>query len=125
MAERRRSDEASASAVHACARYLVNPTRYLHDERALADGLRIATGVIEGACRYLVQDRLGRTGARWSLEGAEAILCLRAVITTGDFDQYWAFHLAQEHRRTHVARCAGQTPPDPLPSGKLRLSLVT
>ena len=124
MAERRKLDEASASAVHACARYLVNHTRYLHYARALADGLPIATGVIEGACRYLVQDRMGRTGARWSLDGAEAILRLRAVITNGDFDQYWEFHLAQEYRRNHLARYAGQTPPAPPPSGKPRLSLV-
>jgi len=41
-------------------------------------GLPIATGVIEGACRYLVQDRMDRTGARWSLIGAEAVLRLRA-----------------------------------------------
>jgi len=46
---------------------------------ALHDGLPIATGVIEGACRYVVKDRMDRTGARWSLTGAEAVLRLRAV----------------------------------------------
>ena len=38
----------------------------------------IATGVIEGACRYLVKDRMEVTGARWSLAGAEAVR-LRAL----------------------------------------------
>lgn len=56
----------------------------LHYDRALAEGLPIATGVIEGACRYLVQDRMGRTGARWSLEGAEAVLQLRALRASGE-----------------------------------------
>jgi len=56
-------DEAAAAPVEAAATYLVNHTRELHYDRALADGLPIATGVIEGACRYLVQDRMGRTGA--------------------------------------------------------------
>jgi len=41
---------------------------------------------------------MGRTGARWSLTGAEAILRLRALRTSGDFDDYWLFHLAKEHQ---------------------------
>jgi hypothetical protein len=43
------------------------------------------------------------TGARWSLEGAEAILKLRALIATSDFDAYWPFHLRREHERIHGA----------------------
>jgi len=38
------------------------------------------------------------------LNGAEAILKLRALITNGDFDDHWAFHLRQEHQRIHQAR---------------------
>ncbi|WP_406467130.1 hypothetical protein [Streptomyces sp. NBC_01594] len=44
------------------------------------------------------------TGARWSLEGAEAVLLLRAVIANGDFYAYWRFHVDSEHQRTHTAR---------------------
>jgi hypothetical protein len=73
-------------------------------DTALAAGWPIATGVIEGACRHLIGDRLDITGARWGLHGAEAVLKLRAVHTNGDLDAYWAFHLAQEHRRVHQAR---------------------
>jgi hypothetical protein len=51
---------------------------------------------------------MGRTGARWSAAGAEAILRLRALRTSGDFDDYWAFHLAKEHERTHQSRYARQ-----------------
>ena len=47
----------------------------------------------------MIGDRLDITGARWGLEGAEAILTLRAVISNGDFDEYWRYHLAQEHQR--------------------------
>ncbi len=67
-------DESSAKSVEAAATYLTNNTRHMHYDRALARGLPIATGVIEGACRYLVQDRMGRTGAVWSAAGAEAVL---------------------------------------------------
>ena len=49
------------------------------------------------------KDRMDITGARWGLEGAEAILKLRAVIATGDFDAYWRFHLRREHERIHGA----------------------
>ena len=44
------------------------------------------------------------TGARWGLDGAEAILKLRALISNGDFDQYWRFHLRREHERIHNAQ---------------------
>jgi len=44
------------------------------------------------------------TGARWGLEGAEAILKLRAVIASGDFENYWSFHLRREYERIHHAK---------------------
>jgi hypothetical protein len=69
----------------------------------LAAGLPIATGVIEGTCRHLVQDRMGITGARWDLPGAEAILKLRALHSSGDWDDYWRFHERQEALRNYAA----------------------
>jgi len=44
------------------------------------------------------------TGARWGLEGAGAILKLRALTATGDFDAYWRFHIRREHERIHHAK---------------------
>ncbi len=90
----------------ACANYLTNKAAYLDYPTALKAGWPIATGVIEGACRHLVKDRMDITGARWSVEGAEAVLKLRALRCNGDFDTYWQFHLAQERRRVHQARYA-------------------
>jgi hypothetical protein len=78
---------------------------------ALARGWPIATGVIEGACRHLVRDRMDRTGARWGLSGAEAILKLRALHSNGDFDAYWAYHLAQEQQRVHANHYADKIVP--------------
>lgn len=85
----------------AAATYLENKAPYLDYPTALASGWPIATGVIEGACRHLVADRMDITGSRWGLETAQAVLTLRAIITTGDFEAYWAFHTRQEHRRNH------------------------
>ena len=86
--------------------YLLNKRPYLDYPTALHNGWPIATGVIEGACRHLVKDRMDITGARWGLHGAEAILKLRALISNGDFDTYWDYHLAQERHRNHDLRYA-------------------
>ena len=67
---------------------------------------------------------MGRTGATWSLTGAEAILRLRALKTSGDFDTYWEFHLAKEHERVHQSRYADGIVPDPIPPQPPRLKLV-
>jgi hypothetical protein len=87
-----------------CARYLENKKDYLGYATALRQGWPIATGIIEGACRHIVKDRMDITGARWGLEGAEAVLKLRALIATGDFEDYWRFHLRREHERIHHAK---------------------
>lgn len=91
------------SAVDKCANYLLNHTNFLHYQHYLKAGFPIATGVIEGACRYLVKDRMELTGARWSLNGAEAVLCLRALHASGDFEEYWRFHLECERQRNHCS----------------------
>ena len=88
----------------ACAAYLTNKAPYLDYPTALAAGWPIATGIIEGTCRYLVADRMDITGARWSVDGAEAVLKLRAVRSNGDFDDYWRFHLDHERQRVHESR---------------------
>ena len=67
--------------------------------------------MIEGTCRYLVADRMDITGARWSVDGAEAVLKLRAVRANDDFYEYWKFHLDKERHRVHGTRYANGTLP--------------
>jgi hypothetical protein len=107
-----------------CAKYLINNSHRLRYHEYLADGLPIATGVIEGACRHLIADRMDITGARWGLEGAEAVLRLRSLRSSGDFEDYWTFHEQQEHIRNHGSRYAEGKPPKlapPCNSKHLRL----
>jgi len=99
-------DRGRRAGADTAATYLTNKRAYLDYPTALAQGWPIATGVIEGACRHLVKDRMDITGARWGLNGAENILKLRAVHSNGDFDQYWNYHLAQERQRVHQTRYA-------------------
>jgi hypothetical protein len=87
-----------------CATYLANHAPYLNYADYLAKGYPIATGVIEGACRHLVKDRMDITGAKWGLGGGEAVLKLRALYINGDFDAYWDFHEKQESQRNHQAK---------------------
>jgi hypothetical protein len=92
--ERTGADEAVA--------YLRRKAPYLDYPTALANGWQIATGIIEGAARFLIKDRMDITGARWTVPGAEAVLRLRALIANGDFDDYWHWHQQQELRRNHL-----------------------
>ena len=91
-----------------CVRCLNAWHEYLRYAQALAEGWPIATGVIEGACRHLIADRLDIGGARWGLDGAEAVLTLRAVISNGDFEEYWSYHLAREHQRLYPGTKQGK-----------------
>jgi len=93
--------KARRTTIEKTAAYLQAKAPYLDYPAALAAGWPIATGVIEGACRHLVKDRMDITGARWGTDTAEAILQLRALLANGDFDAYWAWHLDREHERNH------------------------
>lgn len=100
-ATRRELEDNRRKAADKCANYLLkNKNRLAYDE-ALKKGWPIATGVIEGACRYLVKDRMDITGARWSLKGAEAVLRLRALHAHGQTDQYMEFHQKKEKIRNY------------------------
>ncbi len=95
--------------VDKCANYLIKYSRYLRFDECLAQGFPIASGVIEGACRHLIKDRMDLTGARWSLVGAEAVLRMRSLRSSGDFEEYWRFHQQIELARNHERRYSERT----------------
>ena len=72
-ATKRRLAKRQREPVDRCANYLLKYQDYLAYDQYLAAGFPIGSGVIVGACRHLVNDRLGITGARWRLRGAEAV----------------------------------------------------
>jgi hypothetical protein len=90
-ATRRKLSTTDREPLDMCARYLQNHAPYLAYQQYLKAGYPIATGIIEGGCRYLVKDRMELTGARWSLAGAEALLKLRTVKVSGDFSAYQTY----------------------------------
>jgi hypothetical protein len=75
-----------------------NRSRMRYDEY-LAHGWPIASGPVEGACKNLIKDRMERSGMRWTEQMAEAIVQLRAIYLSGDFDPYWSFHIERDQQR--------------------------
>ena len=87
--------------LQAVADYLYrNRARMRYDED-LAHGWPIASGPVEGACKNLIKDRMERSGMRWTEGMAEAIVQLRAIYLSGDFDRYWTFHIEKDQQRLY------------------------
>jgi len=74
---------------------------YMRYDTYLARGWPIGTGVVEGACGHLVKDRMEQAGMRWTVDGAQAVLDLRAVRLNHDWDAYWQYHRQHQHQRVY------------------------
>ena len=61
----------------------------MHYVEHRAWSLPIGSGVVEGTARYMVVDRLRRTGMRWKRAGGQAILTLRQWAANDQFNQGW------------------------------------
>ena len=81
--------------------YILKNKKFMRYDEYLSEGLPIATGVIEGVCRHVIKDRMDVTGARWTMNGAEAILRLRSLVASGDFEDYWDFYKKSELERNY------------------------
>lgn len=77
-----------------------NADRMRYDEY-LRRGYPIASGVIEGACRHLVKDRMERSGMRWTLEGARSMLNVRAAFQSDHWRSFLTWNMKNEVTRTH------------------------
>jgi hypothetical protein len=84
-----------ATLTKACA-YLENNRERMRYDKYLAKGYPIASGVIEGACRHLVKDRMERAGMHWTRLGAQAMLDVRSIHINGDWDQYQTYRIERE-----------------------------
>jgi hypothetical protein len=87
----------------------------IHYDRYLTAGYPIASGVIEGACRHVVKDRMERAGMHWTLPGAQALLNLRCVALNDEWEPFINHHIQSE-----TARLYANIPIQP-PSTRLRL----
>jgi hypothetical protein len=92
---------AKRKTLNGVADYLHRNRRHMRYDEYLAHGWPIASGPVEGACKNLIKDRMERSGMRWTEQMAEAIVQLRAIYLSGDFDAYWEFHIEQDQRRLY------------------------
>ncbi len=76
--------------------YYENNREHMRYDEYLAAGYPIGSGVAEGACRHLVKDRMEQTGMRWTVEGAQALLNLRALYLNGDWPSFVASRIQNE-----------------------------
>jgi len=90
------------------ANYFERNLPHMDYQTYLAKGWSIASGVIEGACRHFVKDRFELSGMRWTREGAEQLLHLRAVAENGDWDVYHRYRHHQRHYRLYTSPFPGQ-----------------
>ncbi len=67
----------------------------------LAAGYPIASGVIEGACRHVVKDRMERAGMRWTVAGAQAMLDLRTTYINEQWDEFQKYRIDQANQRLY------------------------
>jgi len=78
--------------------YLENNADRMHYNEYLVAGYPIGSGVIEGACRHVIVDRMERSGMRWIMIGAKAMLGLRCIYINGDWDKFMAFNIQREQQ---------------------------
>jgi hypothetical protein len=81
--------------------YLWNNRQRMRYDEYLRQGYPIASGVIEGACRHVIKDRMERAGMHWTLEGAQAMLQLRSTFINGEWPAYQEYRIAQEKQRLY------------------------
>ena len=95
-------------------RYFAKHAKRMRYDQYLREGYPIASGVIEGACRHVVKDRLERTGMSWTRPGAQAMLHLRAIWTCDQWDQFDEYRIERETARLYPYRDALNTRKCPL-----------
>jgi len=101
MATKRHLSKSLQAVVVKVCRYFENNQHRMKYNVYLAAGYPIATGVIEGACRHYVKDRMERAGMRWTIKGAQAMLNMRSVNLNGNFDEFNQYRIQQQTKKIY------------------------
>ncbi|MBF5058545.1 ISKra4 family transposase [Candidatus Neptunochlamydia vexilliferae] len=81
--------------------YLENGKEHMRYDKYLVKGYPIGSGVVEGACKNLVKDRMEQSGMQWTINGAEAVLSMRSIQINGMANDYWRYHISKERERLY------------------------
>ena len=104
MATKRNLRGAKLKQLQSAIGYLHHNRRFMHYDEYLVAGSQIGSGVAEGACRHLVKDRMERTGSRWRIPTAQAMLDLRAAHASGQWETFQSYRIEAESRRLYPYR---------------------
>ena len=104
MASQRQLKGETLKAVTTACNYFQNNAQRMRYDEYLQAGYPIASGVIEGACRHIIKDRMEQGGMRWTLEGAKAMLNVRSVLASDESDNFSRWRSAEEAKRVHPHR---------------------
>lgn len=96
LMENKKLKKSKRDTLNDCIRYFVNHYEWMKYDQYLEAGYPIGSGVVESSCGHTVKNRMEGTGRRWSVDGAEAILLLRSVYTSRDWEDFWQFHMKLE-----------------------------
>jgi hypothetical protein len=105
-----------AACLKKACQFLENNLHRMKYDEYLKAGYPIATGVIEGACRHVIKDRMERTGMRWKVPGAQAMLELRAIDINGDWEAFQTFRIERENARLYPHKEVVERIPWPFPA---------
>ena len=104
MASQRNLKEEALKAVTTASNYFAKNAERMHYDEYLKAGYPIASGVIEGACRHVIKDRMEHGGMRWTLLGAKAMLNVRSVSASNAWEAFGSWRQAEEAKRVHPHR---------------------
>ncbi len=106
MASKRELRGQALKDVRTTCNYLENNAARMRYDVYLQAGYPIASGVIEGACRHVIKDRMEHGGMRWTLEGAQAMLDVRCVCASSEWERFGDWRQAEQAKRVHPFRAA-------------------
>jgi hypothetical protein len=106
MGTKRRLKGARKERLKGICGYLEKNSVRMRYDLYLASGYPIASGVIEGACRHYVKDRMERAGMHWTKAGAQAMLDVRSEYLNGDGEGFQKFRIDRENEKRYPHRQA-------------------
>ena len=108
LSRRAKRDEEKIKGLKTLINYIEKRVHMMDYKNYIEKDLPIATGIVEGAVRYVIGERLDCSGMRWIPERAEALLQLRCIELNGDWDEFfnWGYEKwlvkLKEHKKVQV-----------------------
>ena len=84
--------------------YFENNLQRMRYDEYLQAGYPIASGVIEGASRHIIKDRMEQGGMRWTRAGAQAMLNVRSVCASSEWETFGTWRQAEQSLKVHPHR---------------------